>query len=84
MAYMRKSSVCGSSSCCRDDNDLWSLCHNEHLLTEGAEGYVQGMSDLCAPIYVVMGADEEITFWCFVQVMHTMVCLSLSCPVTAL
>ncbi|KXN82062.1 GTPase-activating protein GYP7 [Leucoagaricus sp. SymC.cos] len=35
-------------------------------------GYVQGMSDLCAPIYVVMDADEEMTFWCFVQVMERM------------
>jgi hypothetical protein len=37
------------------------------------EGYVQGMSDLCAPIYVVMAADEELTFWCFVEVMNRMV-----------
>ncbi|KZT26256.1 RabGAP/TBC [Neolentinus lepideus HHB14362 ss-1] len=35
-------------------------------------GYVQGMSDLCAPIYVVMGGDEEMTFWCFVDVMNRM------------
>lgn len=35
-------------------------------------GYVQGMSDLCAPIYVVMGADEGLTFWCFVEVMNRM------------
>ncbi|KAG6832365.1 hypothetical protein H0H92_002633 [Tricholoma furcatifolium] len=35
-------------------------------------GYVQGMSDLCAPIYVVMDASEEMTFWCFVEVMHRM------------
>lgn len=31
------------------------------------------MSDLCSPIYVVMGADEELTFWCFVEVMDRMV-----------
>jgi TBC1 domain family member 15 len=31
------------------------------------------MSDLCAPIYVVMGGDEEMTFWCFVSVMERMV-----------
>jgi len=31
------------------------------------------MSDLCAPIYVVMGADEELTFWCFAQFMDRMV-----------
>ncbi|KAH9856935.1 RabGAP/TBC [Lenzites betulinus] len=35
-------------------------------------GYVQGMSDLCAPVYVVMGGDEEMTFWCFVQIMERM------------
>ncbi|KAH9951881.1 rab-GTPase-TBC domain-containing protein [Amylocystis lapponica] len=35
-------------------------------------GYVQGMSDLCAPVYVVMGGDEELTFWCFVEVMNRM------------
>lgn len=40
---------------------------------QGNEGYVQGMSDLCAPIYVVMGGDEELTFWCFVEVMDRMV-----------
>ncbi|KAJ7632536.1 rab-GTPase-TBC domain-containing protein [Roridomyces roridus] len=35
-------------------------------------GYVQGMSDLCAPVYVVMAADEEMTFWCFVEYMNRM------------
>lgn len=35
-------------------------------------GYVQGMSDLCAPIYVVMGGDEAMTYWCFVEVMKRM------------
>lgn len=34
------------------------------------------MSDLCAPIYVVMGGDEELTFWCFVKVMDRMASLS--------
>ena len=42
-------------------------------LTKGNEGYVQGMSDLCAPIYVVMGGEPEMTFWCFVEVMDRMV-----------
>lgn len=37
------------------------------------KGYVQGMSDLCAPIYVVMSGDENMTFWCFVEVMDRMV-----------
>lgn len=31
------------------------------------------MSDLCAPIYVVMEGDPELSFWCFVQVMERMV-----------
>ncbi|PFH54408.1 hypothetical protein AMATHDRAFT_186423 [Amanita thiersii Skay4041] len=35
-------------------------------------GYVQGMSDLCAPLYVVMDGDEEMTFWCFVEFMERM------------
>ncbi|KAL0946968.1 hypothetical protein HGRIS_013120 [Hohenbuehelia grisea] len=38
-------------------------------------GYVQGMSDLSAPLYVEMegSADsEEMTFWCFVEVMNRM------------
>ncbi|TFK76505.1 RabGAP/TBC [Pluteus cervinus] len=35
-------------------------------------GYVQGMSDLCAPLYVVMDGDEELTFWCFVRFMERM------------
>ncbi|KZP20758.1 RabGAP/TBC [Athelia psychrophila] len=35
-------------------------------------GYVQGMSDLCAPVYIVMGTDEELTFWCFVEIMNRM------------
>lgn len=44
-----------------------------HSRTTCLVGYVQGMSDLCAPIYVVCGADEVQTFWCFVQVMDHMV-----------
>ncbi|KAG8217751.1 hypothetical protein J3R82DRAFT_5912 [Butyriboletus roseoflavus] len=35
-------------------------------------GYVQGMSDLCAPLYVVLDAEEELIFWCFVEVMNRM------------
>jgi len=41
-------------------------------LYERELGYVQGMSDLCAPIYVVMQAEEEMTFWCFTEVMNRM------------
>ncbi|MBW0476358.1 hypothetical protein O181_016073 [Austropuccinia psidii MF-1] len=35
-------------------------------------GYVQGMSDLCAPLYVVFEADEVMTFFCFVKLMDKM------------
>lgn len=42
-------------------------------------GYVQGMSDLCAPIYVVMNGNEEMTFWCFVEVMNRMASFFVSC-----
>ncbi|TFK54943.1 GTPase-activating protein gyp7 [Heliocybe sulcata] len=48
------------------------LTYNFYEKELGFEGYVQGMSDLCAPIYVVMGGDEETTFWCFVEVMNRM------------
>jgi len=41
-------------------------------LYEKELGYVQGMSDLCAPVYVVMEGDEELTFWCFVEIMNRM------------
>lgn len=33
-------------------------------------GYVQGMSDLCAPLYVVCGGDEAKTFWLFNGLMR--------------
>lgn len=35
-------------------------------------GYVQGMSDLLAPIYAVM-QDDAIAFWGFVSFMERMV-----------
>jgi TBC1 domain family member 15 len=44
------------------------------LVCLGDEGYVQGMSDLCSPLYVVMKGDEVMTFWCFVALMERMVC----------
>lgn len=44
-----------------------------HVYSSRIKGYVQGMSDLCAPVYVVMGGDEEMTFWCFVEIMDRMV-----------
>lgn len=36
-------------------------------------GYVQGMSDLLAPIYAVM-QDDAVAFWGFVGFMDRMVC----------
>ena len=36
-------------------------------------GYVQGMSDLLAPIYAVM-QDDAVAFWAFVGFMDRMVC----------
>ncbi|KAG8884303.1 GTPase activating protein [Tulasnella sp. 331] len=35
-------------------------------------GYVQGMSDLLSPLYVVCGGDEVESFWCFVKTMERM------------
>ncbi|KAH9822539.1 rab-GTPase-TBC domain-containing protein [Melampsora americana] len=35
-------------------------------------GYVQGMSDLCAPLYVVFEADAAVTFFAFVELMDRM------------
>lgn len=35
-------------------------------------GYVQGMSDLLSPLYVVYDADESSTFWAFVEFMKRM------------
>ncbi|TFY72367.1 hypothetical protein EVG20_g605 [Dentipellis fragilis] len=48
------------------------LTYNFYEKELGFEGYVQGMSDLCAPIYVTMKTDEALTFWCFVEVMNRM------------
>lgn len=38
-------------------------------------GYVQGMSDLLAPIYATL-QDDAVAFWCFVGFMERMVRLS--------
>ncbi|TFY73151.1 hypothetical protein EWM64_g10861, partial [Hericium alpestre] len=48
------------------------LTYNFYEKELGMQGYVQGMSDLCAPMYVAMGTDEALTFWCFAQVMDRM------------
>lgn len=44
-----------------------------YVLFEKDLGYVQGMSDLAAPLYVVMEGEEVATFWCFVEFMERMV-----------
>lgn len=41
-------------------------------------GYVQGMSDLCSPLYITMQADPALTFACFVALMNRMVGVSYS------
>jgi hypothetical protein len=33
-------------------------------------GYVQGMSDLASPLYIVLEGDETLVFWCFVNLME--------------
>ncbi|KAK9897935.1 RabGAP/TBC [Cystobasidium minutum MCA 4210] len=33
-------------------------------------GYVQGMSDLASPLYIVLEGDESLVFWCFVNLME--------------
>ncbi|ETS64775.1 hypothetical protein PaG_00734 [Moesziomyces aphidis] len=45
----------------------------EHCQGEGEgllAGYVQGMSDLCSPLYIMCEGDEVATFWCFVGLMN--------------
>ena len=58
------------------EKELGSYSDSTHVSQELKSydpGYVQGMSDLCAPVYVVMEGDEELTFWCFVEIMNRMV-----------
>jgi hypothetical protein len=43
-----------------------------------ALGYVQGMSDLLSPIYVVYDGDESASFWAFSGWMRIMVCATAS------
>jgi len=59
-----------------DDNGEGLRKLRDILLTYGFYnfdlGYVQGMSDLLAPILLVM-EDEVDAFWCFVGYMESMV-----------
>lgn len=78
--YRRQSTSDVSS---HDDGTSSQAPTNEHIdrlagilltynLFEKELGYVQGMSDICSPIYVTMDGDEPLTFWCFVEVMDRM------------
>ena len=51
------------------------LTYNEY---NRSLGYVQGMSDLLAPIYAVM-QDDAVAFWGFVGFMDRMVFISFTC-----
>ncbi|CAD6583049.1 MAG: GTPase activating protein [Cyphobasidiales sp. Tagirdzhanova-0007] len=33
-------------------------------------GYVQGMSDLCSPLYIALEGNESLVFWSFVNLME--------------
>ena len=46
-------------------------------------GYVQGMSDLLAPIYAVM-QDDAVAFWGFVGFMDRMVSLRIQVNLDAI
>uniref|UniRef100_V5EKT2 Rab-GAP TBC domain-containing protein n=2 Tax=Kalmanozyma brasiliensis (strain GHG001) TaxID=1365824 RepID=V5EKT2_KALBG len=48
----------------------YGLWESEHSAADGLAGYVQGMSDLASPLYIVCGGDEVRTFWCFVGLMQ--------------
>lgn len=63
------------------EEDLWTI-KNPHMLTlkrilmtynvfNPNLGYVQGMTDLLSPLYLVL-RDETKTFWCFVNFMEKM------------
>lgn len=60
---------------------MWLVAHTAALRTilmtyhqySPTLGYVQGMSDLLSPIYVVYEADEASSFWAFVGWMKVMV-----------
>ncbi|SPO25404.1 related to GYP7 - GTPase-activating protein for Ypt7p [Ustilago trichophora] len=54
-------------SCSRDPASIGTTATTgESLLA----GYVQGMSDLCSPLYIACEGDEVATFWCFVGFME--------------
>ncbi|KAG9019564.1 GTPase activating protein [Tulasnella sp. 427] len=52
--------------------DTLSVILLTYHMFEKELGYVQGMSDLLSPLYVVCGGDEVESFWCFVAFMQRM------------
>ena len=42
------------------------------VFAQDGRDYVQGMSDLLSPLYVVADADNVFAFWCFGTVMERM------------
>jgi hypothetical protein len=62
----------GSQAASNQHVDMLATILLTYNFYEKELGYVQGMSDLCAPIYVVCGGDEAQTFWCFAKVMEKM------------
>jgi hypothetical protein len=43
-----------------------------YVFAEPGRDYVQGMSDLLSPLYVVCDADEVLAYYCFCTVMERM------------
>lgn len=43
-----------------------------YVFAAASRDYVQGMSDLLSPIYVVMEGDEVLTYYCFSTLMERM------------
>lgn len=41
-----------------------------YVFAEQGRDYVQGMSDLLSPIYVIADRDEVMAYWCFVELME--------------
>jgi hypothetical protein len=57
---------------------IWDQTREQEALAAGKDdagqlgGYVQGMSDLCAPLYSICHGDEAKTFWLLIGVMQRM------------
>lgn len=57
---------------------IWDRAQEKEASEAGEEdagqlgGYVQGMSDLCAPLYSLCHGDEAKTFWLFIGLMKRM------------